>query len=138
MKVRMAKIAKEELGNCIKHQVWGSNDDKNLKKWQIGDKLIIYIYTTDGTRKLAALAEISGGVYMDDLPVWGNGVFPFRLPLKFIYTLQEKNMIPFTDEIVGILRKEWGQSYGWAILAKHPLGQKTAEKLIQMIANKAE
>lgn len=135
MNVRMAKISKKELDNCIKYEVWGANTDRNLNTWKEGDKLLLY---TDGERKLAAVAEVIGKVYMDDLPVWENGLFPFRLPLKFIYTLQEKDMIPFDDKIVGMLRKEWGQSYGWAIIAKRPLSRETAEKLIGMISAKAD
>lgn len=129
MAVRMAKISAGELKDCVKYGLWGSNN--SLSKWQIKDMLILY-----ADRKLAAVAEVTGEAFMDDLPVWGNGLFPYRIPVIFKYVLESDNMIPFDSEIIGTLIDEWGLNYGWGIVAKRPMSEKSSKKLIEMIAKK--
>jgi hypothetical protein len=129
MAVRMAKISAVELKNCVKHGLWGSNN--SLSKWQIKDMLILY-----ADRKLAAVAEVTGEAFMDDLPVWGNGLFPYRIPVIFKYVLEPDNMIPFDSEIIGTLIDEWGLNYGWGIVAKRPMSEESSKKLIEKIAKK--
>ena len=131
MAVRMAKISEKELKNCVKYKLWGSNHP--LDKWQFGDMLILY-----ADKKLAAVAEVIDNAFADLTPVWGNGLFPYRIPVKFNYYLEGDKMIPFNDEITGILRKEWGYCYGWAIIAKRPMSKEASEKLIKIIAEKAD
>ncbi len=74
MAVRIVKT--KELDKCIKHELWGANN--NFKQWQIGDILIV---TVD--RKFAAIAEVTGEVFMDDLRIWEGDYFPYRIPIKF-------------------------------------------------------
>lgn len=128
MIVRMART--KELEKCVKHSIWGAH--KSLSKWQIGDILILYV-----DKKLAAVAEVNGEAFRDNTPIWGNGVFPCRIPVKFNYVLPKDKMIPFDSEIVGTLMDEWGFYYSWGIIRNRPLSKKAAEKLIGMIEEKA-
>ncbi len=130
MIVRMAKISLNDFVESVKHGLWGSKIN-SLSKWNPGDKLIFNV-----DRKLAAVAEVTGEAFKDETPLWGNGTFPYRIPIKFNCILKENDMIPFNDEIIGTLMEEWGFNYGWGIVTKRAMSKETANRLISMISEK--
>ncbi len=131
MVVRIGKTSEKALETCTKYGLWGEKN--SLAKWEIGDQLILYV-----NKKLAAVAEVTGKAFKDNSPIWEQGIFPSRIPIKFNYILKKDDMIPFDAEIIGTFMDEWGLNYGWGIQSKHPLSKEAGERLIEMIARKSK
>ena len=131
MKVRIASVNEEHFSVCIKNNMWGANTTI-VNKWEIGD---ILIFSVD--KQIAAIAEIAGESYWDDKELWDNGLFWNRVPLKFQYILSPEDRIPVAGPIRDLLKKEWGENYGWGILNKTPLKQDTAKYIINEIHSRA-
>lgn len=127
MSLRIASIDNGQFEICVKKGVWGSNNS-GLTKWQVGDKLLFFV-----EKEVAGLAEISGQYFASDEIVWGNGVFPYRVPLKFLFVLPKEKRLPTRSVIKDKLMSVWGYNWGWGIQVKQPVPQKEAEEILNYI-----
>jgi hypothetical protein len=124
MRLRMTKVDEFQFLTCLQHEVWGSNSDR-FKDWKVGDYLLILV-----NKALAGLAEVSGKPFVSKHRVWDNGLFPHRIPLKFLHVLVPENRPPVLGEIRDCLTSVWGPSYGWGILNQQLLSDHRAETII--------
>lgn len=128
MNLRIASIDNEQFTICVEKELWGSNYS-GLTKWQPGDKLLFFV-----DKEVAGLAEISGEYFASDEVVWENGVFPYRIPLRFIYVLPANKRVPTRNIIKEKLMECWGHNWGWGIQAKHPVAPQQAIEILDYIS----
>lgn len=131
MTLRIASIDSVQFGVCVNQEVWGSNMSI-LLKWQIGDKLLFFV-----EKHVAGLAEVVGQPYISEDIIWNNGLFPKRVPIKFIYVLPEEKRIPTNGMIKDLLMKAWGYNWGWGIPVKYPVPPQQAEAILNFISETA-
>jgi len=81
----MTKLAEEHFLVCLKHSTWGSNASR-FGPWRLGDGLAFLVETN-----IAGLAEVAGSPYLDDAPIWNNGLFPYRVPIRFLRAIRSEN-----------------------------------------------
>jgi hypothetical protein len=130
MKVRICKLDELQFLRCIQHEVWGSNTQR-LGNWRLGDRLIFFV-----NKAVAGMAEIVGPPFESATPVWDNGPFPYRVPIRFILVQKPSSRIPVEGPVREILRTAWGYSYGWGILTKVPLIGEQAKQLVKLAESK--
>lgn len=80
------------------------------------------------------MAEVSGEYFVSDGVVWENGVFPYRIPLDFVYVLPAGKRVPTRSVIKDRLMKAWGYNWGWGIQAKYPVPPQQADEILNYIA----
>ena len=135
MHVRLTSISDEQFKICHENECWGSRGGKNnapFKDWQEGDYLAFSV-----NKELAGLAKIVGDPFISEEPIWENDLFPYRINLKFIYVFEQNNRIPIKNNVLSILHSAWGKNYGWAIVAKRPLPDNQAKKLLSIFESHA-
>jgi hypothetical protein len=110
MRLRLTKVDEFQFLTCVKNEVWGSNSAR-FKSWQIGDLLGFIV-----EKQIAGLAEVTGSPFKSDKPVWDNGLFPNRIPIKFISLFEQGNRPNILGPIRDTLTSVWTASYGWGIL----------------------
>lgn len=130
MAIRIASVDKSTFFTCIKHNLWGANNG-SVDKWNIGDTLIFKV-----NNSLKAVARIVDKPYVDDTPIWENGLFWNRVPLEFDNILNDENSITFSGEIRDMFLREWGINYGWVILNKYPLKDDIAGSILKQFETK--
>ncbi len=81
----MTKLAEEHFLVCVKYGIWGSKVSR-FSPWRLGDALVFLVETN-----IAGLAEVTGAPYMDDLAIWSNDLFPYRIPIKFLQVMKPGN-----------------------------------------------
>jgi hypothetical protein len=127
MVLRLTKVDEYQFLTCFKHKLWGSNTDR-FKKWGIGDLLLFIV-----DKHITAIAEVSENSFKSEKPVWDNGLYPYRLPLKFLNILLPGDRIPLLGEIRDALISAWGTNYGWGILNQQILPENSANIIISNI-----
>lgn len=127
MRVRLSSIDEFQLLTCFEHELWGSKTDR-FGDWQQGDYLLLTVNKT-----LAALACVSGKSFKSDEKVWDNGLYPFRIPIKFQIIVEPDARPLILGDIRDVLTSVWGPSYGWGILNQNVLVGDAAEKLVAAI-----
>ena len=127
MRVRLSSIDEYQLLTCYKHELWGSKSDR-FSDWQQGDYLLLTVNKT-----LAALACVSGKAFKSNERVWDNGLYPFRIPIKFQVIVEPDARPLILGEIRDVLTSVWGPTYGWGILNQQVLDGEVAEKLLSAI-----
>ena len=127
MRVRLSSIDEYQLLTCFEHGLWGSKTDR-FGDWQQGDFLLLTVSKT-----LAALAQVSGKPFKSNEKVWDNGLYPYRLPIKFQVILEPDARPLILGEIRDVLTSVWGPTYGWGILNQQVLEGDVAEKLLSAI-----
>jgi hypothetical protein len=65
-----------------------------------------------------------------------DGIFPYRIPIKFCQILPGSDRIPILGEVREILVSEWGNSYGWGILNQQLITGSQAEKIINAFTSR--
>ena len=130
MRLRITKVDEYQFLTCLKHSLWGSRSAR-FKDWQKGDKLAFIV-----DKALAGYAEVYGEPFRSGERVWDNGLFPWRIPIKFQYILTKDKRIPILGEIRDVLMSAWGNSYGWGILNQRILSDSPAEKIIGAFAER--
>jgi len=125
--LRLTKVDEYQFLTCFKYKLWGSNTDR-FKKWKIGDLLLFIV-----DKHIAAIAEVAGNSFKDEKPVWDNGLYPYRLPLKFLNVLLPDNRIPILGEVRDALISAWGTNYGWGILNQQALPDNSANIIINNV-----
>ena len=130
MLLRLTKIDEFQFLTCFKHQVWGSKTAR-FKNWKVGDYLVLTV-----GKAIAGLAQVSGSPYISKQIVWDNGVFPHRIPLKFLYVFLAENRLPILGSIRETLTSIWGPSYGWGLLNQQLVEGNPAEIIIKNITSR--
>lgn len=125
MRLRLTKIDEYQFLICLKHALWGSKSSR-FSDWYQGDKFAIIV-----DKSLAALAEVAGPSFESQDKVWDNGVFPYRIPLRFIYVLAPKDRPPILGDIRDALMKQWGTKYGFRILNQEVLESPASDVVVE-------
>ncbi len=129
-RLRIVKIDEYQYLTCLKSSLWGSRSAR-FKNWQQGDYLVFIV-----DKALAGLAEISGKPFSSEEKIWDNGLYPHRIPIKFVHTLAVENRIPLLGEIRDVLTSAWGTFYGHGILNQEFLTDAKAEIIIKAIRSR--
>jgi hypothetical protein len=127
MRLRLTSIDEFQFLTCLKHELWGSQKAR-FKSWQVGDYLVFIV-----DKAIAGLAEVAGSSYCAEDPVWDNGLFPHRVPLKFICAFLPDNRPRLLGEIRDALTSAWGTKYGLRILNQQVLEGTHAETIVGVI-----
>lgn len=127
MRLRLSSIDEFQLLTCFKHGLWGSKTDR-FGDWQQGDYLLLTVNKT-----LAALAYVSGKAFKSNDKVWDNGLYPYRIPIKFQIIVEPDARPLILGEIRDVLTSVRGPTYGWGILNQRVLDGDVAEKLVSAI-----
>jgi hypothetical protein len=85
---------------------------------------------------LAGFATVAGKPFHSTDIVWDNGLFPYRIPIRFIHVLKSDQRVPILGDVRDILTSAWGPKYGWGILIQSTLQDKQAETLIKTISSR--
>jgi hypothetical protein len=88
VRLRLTKIDEFQFLICLKNELWGSKSPR-FNDWYEGDRFAIVIEIS-----LAALPEVSGPAFEAQEEVWDNGVFPYRVPLRFTHVLAPQDRPP--------------------------------------------
>lgn len=128
MRLRLTKIDEYQFLPCLKHALWGSKSSR-FSDWYQGDKFAIIV-----DKSLAALAEIAGSAFESQDTVWDNGLFPYRIPLRFIHVLAPKDRPPILGDVRDVLMKQWGTKYGFRILNQEVLESPASDVVVQAFA----
>ena len=127
MRLRLSSIDEFQLLTCFKHGLWGAKMDR-FPGWEQGDYLLLTV-----NKSLAALAQIAGKPFKSDKEVWDNGLYPYRIPIRFLIVLRSHDRPLLLGEIRDVLTSVWGPTYGWGILNQQLLEGDVAEKLVSAI-----
>ncbi|GFO68588.1 hypothetical protein GMLC_21670 [Geomonas limicola] len=124
-KVRICSLSGDHFKVCCKHKLWGANSFAP-KSWAVGDILVFKV-----DNELAGVARVAGTAYMDDTPIWDNGLFFYRVKLKFDKILNVRERIPFDGEVKACFVEKWGRNWGWVLQNKYPLPADVAEVVLK-------
>jgi hypothetical protein len=127
MRLRLSAIDEFQLLTCFKFGLWGAKTDR-FGEWQQGDYLLLTV-----NKSLAALAEVAGKPFKSNERVWDNGLYPYRIPIRFLNVAQPQDRPLLLGEIRDVLTSVWGPIYGWGILNQQLLEGDAAEKLVSAI-----
>lgn len=127
MRLRLTKVDEFQFLTCVKNEVWGSNSAR-FSDWQIGDLLAIIV-----DKQIAGIAEVSGVPFKSEKIVWDNGMFSFRIPIKFNYLFDKQHRPQILGNIRDALINAWTTRYGWGILNQYLLDEINAEIIVKEI-----
>ena len=127
MRLRLTKVDEFQFLTCVKNEVWGSNSAR-FSDWQIGDLLAIIV-----DKQIAGVAEVSGIPFRSEKIVWDNGLFSFRIPIKFNHLFDKQHRPQILGNIRDALINAWTTRYGWGILNQYLLDEKNAEIIVKEI-----
>lgn len=130
MRLRLTKVDEYQFLTCLQHSLWGSKSSR-FKDWQEGDYLAFIV-----NKGLAGFATVAGKPFHSTDIVWDNGLFPYRIPIKFVHVLKRDQRVPILGEVRDTLTSTWGPKYGWGILTQSILQDKQAETLIKTIVSR--
>ena len=77
LRLRITKVDEYQFLSCLKHSLWGSKSAR-FKNWQEGDYLVFIV-----DKALSGYAEVAGEPFVSHDKVWDDGIFPYRIPIKF-------------------------------------------------------
>ncbi len=132
MSLRLTKVNEFQFLTCLKHEVWGSNQQR-FGKWGIGERLAFLVGTN-----LAALAEISGEAYMDDEIIWDNGLFPYRIPIAFSHVMLEEHRPSIRGAIQEsfLSKKDHWINYGSFLSTQSIISERSESLILAAIRSK--
>ena len=102
MRLRFTAVDEYQFLTCVKNEVWGSKSAR-FRDWQKGDLLAVVV-----EKQIAGLGKVSGEPYKSDKIVWDNGLFPYRVPIKFDYLFDKQHRPPVLGKIRDVLANVWG------------------------------
>jgi hypothetical protein len=132
MRLRLTKVDEYQFLTCFKHSLWGSKVSR-FKEWQEGDCLAFIV-----NRELAGYAVVSSKPFREAKIIWGNGLFPYRISIKFMHVLAKEQRPPILGEVRDILTSAWGPKYGWGILTQQVLEGNKAETIVRAITSRQD
>jgi hypothetical protein len=128
MNLRLTSLDEFQFLTCIKHGVWGSKKAR-FGKWKQGDFLAFIV-----AKRMAGVAKVSGKPFKSNDPVWDNGVFPHRIPIKFTHLILPGNRPPILGQIRDALMSSVaGIRYGLYILNQTILPDGPADTILQVM-----
>lgn len=127
MRLRLAKLDAYQFLVCVKHNLWGSRNNR-FRTWKEGDYLALLV-----DKYVAGLGQVAGPPYRSDEPVWDNGTFPYRLPVKFTHVTLPEQRVPILGLVRDVLIEEWGTHYGVGIRNQQLLSGKHAAIIVEEI-----
>jgi hypothetical protein len=127
MRLRLSSIDEFQLLTCLKHGLWGSKSDR-FSEWEQGDYLLLTV-----SKSLAALTQVAGKPFKSTEKVWDNGLYPYRIPIKFLIVIDPAARPLLLGDIRDVLTSVWGPTYGWGILNQQLLEGDAAAKLVSAI-----
>jgi hypothetical protein len=127
MRLRLTTIDEYQFLTCLKHSLWGSKVSR-FKDWLEGDYLAFIV-----AKGLAGHAIVAGKPFRDTRIIWDNGLFPYRIPMKFVHILGKDQRVPILGEVRDTLTSAWGPRYGLGILTQRVLENDQAETIIRTI-----
>jgi len=129
LRIRITSMDEKQLAVCLANSLWGSN--RNIfKEWESGDILVFCI-----NMEIVAAAKVSGAPDVSELPIWDNGVFPWRIPLTFTHYFYPNNRIPLSGEIRDMFFRKYGEKYGYVFLNKVIIESETANLIMGKITS---
>lgn len=131
-RLRLTKVDEYQYLTCFKHSLWGSKSAR-FKDWHKDDHLAFIVDNT-----LAGLAIVNGVPFHSEKKVWDNGVFPYRIPIKFIHAVDKGQRIPILGDVREVLTSAWGPRYGWGILNQQVISGDAAAIIIKAIIIKPD
>jgi len=130
LRLRLTKVDEYQFLTCLKHSLWGSKSSR-FKDWQEGDYLAFIV-----NKGLAAFATVAGKPFHSTEVIWDNGLFPYRIPIKFVHVLRRDQRVPILGEVRDTLTSAWGPKYGWGILTQRILENVQADTLVKAITSR--
>jgi len=128
MNLRLTKLNEFQFLTCVKHGVWGSKNAR-FAKWKEGDCLAFIV-----DKRIAGLAKVSGKPFKSNQPVWDNGIYPHRIPIKSIHLMLPENRPPVLGQIRDALMSSApGGSWGMYILNQTLLPDGPADTIFKVI-----
>lgn len=67
---------------------------KSVQAMKPGDILLCYL---TGLSRFIGILEVNGMAYKDDTPIWGEAVFPSRIPVNVLLSLPPENAVPVSS-----------------------------------------
>jgi len=128
MRIRLVKIDEVQFLICIKHEVWGSNRAR-FRSWKSGEFVAFIV-----DKRIGGIAEIVGSTFEYWDPIWDNGIFPFRVPIKFFHVSLPENRLAVEDNINNILMAKYGNKYGHVILNQNLLSQEESDSIKELVS----
>ena len=110
--------------------MWGSKSAR-FTDWKPGDQLVFIV-----EKAIAGVAQVSGEPFISKTPVWSNGLYPHRIPLKFTHVIPREARLPLLGKVRDLITGVWGTKYGWAILNQMALIGEPARQLLAEIATR--
>ncbi len=126
--VRVASADEVQFLTSLKFGVWGSSTAR-FRQWQVGDRLVLVV-----EKALAGVAEVAGEPFVSEQSIWDHGLFPYRIPLKFVYALSPDIRPAIDGEVWEAFTAAWGPRYGWGLASQSALPEDSAEALFDAIA----
>lgn len=130
MRLRITKLDEFQFLTSVQNQVWGSKVAR-FTNWEVGDFLIFIV-----DKAISGIAEVAGKPYVSKQRLWDNGLFPHRIPIKFVHVMLAKNRPPVLGEIRDVLTATWGPKYGFGIINQQIISDTAAETLMKLIQSR--
>jgi hypothetical protein len=127
MGLRITKVDEYQFLTCLKHGLWGSHK-RRFDKWKVGEMLVFIV-----DKRITALVEVVGEAFYSEEEIWDNGLFPYRIPIRFIHIMSPENRIPVLGEVRDVLINAWGNNYGIGILSQSLLTGDSESIIIDQI-----
>lgn len=131
LRLRLVVVDEYQFVLCVKHALWGSGIAR-FRHWQPLDLLAFLVH-----RKVAGLATVSGEPFTSAEPVWPNGAYEHRIPIKFSLVLLPENR-PDDTLIRQSLNKTWGHRSGVYLGAQRLLENSSAEIVLQTLEGRGD
>jgi hypothetical protein len=125
MSLRLLKIIDEhQLLTCVDNAVWGSKKNR-LRKWEVGDQVVFII-----GKFIVAFGEVNGPPFISNEIIWGDDLYEYRIPIKFVKYFLEPNRIPFPGNL------KLGKAYGLNMLTQTPISKNMSGQILRKIFSK--
>jgi hypothetical protein len=127
MVVRIVTVDEVQFLTSVRHEVWGSNNPRRFNRWAAGEHLVFIV-----EKHVAGLAQVIGQPFVASTPIWDNGVFPYRMHIRFLHLALRENRSSVYPKVQEIL---WSANthYGWAVFTQHPVSDSAAERTIELV-----
>jgi hypothetical protein len=125
--VRVASVDEVHFLTSLKYDVWGSSTAR-FKNWQVGDYLLFVV-----DKAIAGVAEVSGEPFVSQEVLWEGGLYPYRVPLKFVHVMRPEIRPPIYGDVWEAFTSAWGTRYGWGMATQTPLPESAAEIVFEAI-----
>ena len=125
MIMRVASIDLRQYSSCLEYGLWGE-EKSGIKKWAVGDFLLFKV-----KNEIKSIVRISGSFFEDNLLIWDNGFYKYRIPFQMVKKFDNKKGKLLLAEFTEMMISEYGKKYGWVILNKIPIKKEIAEYILK-------